>query len=215
MTNTTANAPSDKISEDSLPKPSLIEAIEKLAEDAPEEGITLKELTHSLGDQAFGAALFILALPCCIPFLYGVPQIVSLPMAAIAAQMVMGRKEPWLPSKFAQRKISKEGLQNTAKGGRKYFGWVEKLSRPRLTFLTSAKLERVIGFILMIFCLSILTPLPSTNTVPGFAVAMVSFGMLERDGLLTTGGLLLGSAWIAILVTVGTTGLKLLLGLGG
>lgn len=215
MTNTTANAPSDEISEDSLPKPSLIEAIEKLAEEAPEEGITLKELTQSLGDQAFGAALFILALPCCIPFLYGVPQIVSLPMAAIAAQMVMGRKEPWLPSKFAQRKISKEGLQNTAKGGRKYFGWVEKLSRPRLTFLTSSKLERVIGLVLMIFCLSILTPLPSTNTVPGFAVAMVSFGMLERDGLLTTGGLILGSAWIAILVTVGTAGLKLLLGLGG
>lgn len=215
MTNLASDTTSNTTTEDTLHKPSLIEAIEKLAEEAPQEGISLKELTHALGDQAFGAALFILALPCCIPFLYGVPQIVSLPMAAIAAQMVMGRKQPWLPSKFAERKISKEGLEKTAKGGRKYFGWVEKLSRPRLTFLTSSKLERVIGLVLMVFCLSILTPLPSTNTVPGFAVAMVSFGMLERDGLLTTGGLILGSAWIAILLTVGTAGIKLLLGLGG
>lgn len=212
------NSPADTLSPDDIKgvahKPSLIEALEKLAEDAPEEGITLKELTEALGDQAFGAALFILALPCCIPFLYGVPQVVSLPMAAIAAQMVMGRKQPWIPSKFANRMIKKEGLEQTAKGGRKYFGWVEKLSRPRLTFLTSSKLERLMGLILVFFCLSILTPLPGTNTVPGFAVAMVSFGMMERDGLLTTGGLILGTAWIGVLLTIGTASLKLLLGLG-
>ncbi|WP_018997655.1 exopolysaccharide biosynthesis protein [Hirschia maritima] len=185
-------------------KPSLIESIEDLAENAPEEGITLKELTHALEGQAFGAALFILALPCCVPFLYLVPQIVALPMAAIAFQMVMGRKEPWLPTKFAERKISKEGLQNTAKGGRKYFGWVEKISRPRLTFFASSKLDRVIGLILVIFCLSILTPLPATNTIPGFAVAMVSFGRMERDGILTVGGLLLGIIWVSALITVAT-----------
>ncbi|MFC7292014.1 exopolysaccharide biosynthesis protein [Hirschia litorea] len=200
-------------SDEAQHKPSMIEALEKLAADAPEEGITLKELTTALGDQAFGTALFILALPCCIPFLYVVPQIVAVPMALLAFQMVLGRKQPWIPSKYAGRKIKREGLEQTAKGGRKYFGWVEKLSRPRLTFLTSSKLDRLIGLILVVFCLSILTPIPGTNTVPGFAVAMVSFGIMERDGLLTTGGLLLGSTWIAILLAGGTAVIKTLIGL--
>ena len=60
-----------------------------------------------LDERAFGAMLFILSLPCAIPFLWGVPQIVALPMIALAAQMVWGREEPWLPSGIAARRINK------------------------------------------------------------------------------------------------------------
>ncbi len=196
-------------------KVSLITLVEDIASDAQEDGVTLKALTENLGDRAFGAALFVLALPCCIPFLYIVPQIVALPMAALAFQMMIGRKKPWLPSKFAERRISKDGLEKTARGGRKFFGWAEAVAKPRLTFLNGPKADRLIGAILCIFCLSILTPLPSTNTVPGFAVALVSFGMMERDGLMSTGGLILGSAWVGGLIFVGIQAIALGLNLAG
>ena len=128
------------------------------------------------------------------------PQIVSLPMMALAFQMAIGREEPWLPGKLAGRKIDKDGLSNTARGGRKWFGWVEAIARPRLTFLTGKGPERVIGAVLCIFCASILVPLPMTNTVPGFAVALASFGLIQRDGLLVLGGLILGTLWVGMLV---------------
>ena len=197
------------------PPRTLLQSIEAMAEEAGPEGFALREIMDRLDERAFGAMLFVLALPCCVPFLYLVPQIVSLPMMALAVQMAMGREEPWLPGKLAARKIDKQGLANTARGGRKWFGWVEAIARPRLTFLTGAGPERVIGAILCVFCASILVPLPMTNTVPGFAVALASFGLIQRDGLLVIVGLVLGSAWVTFLLSVAAFGIDTVRGLIG
>ncbi|MEL7480231.1 MAG: exopolysaccharide biosynthesis protein [Pseudomonadota bacterium] len=184
-------------------KLTLLGAIEAMAAEAPDEGLTLHEITDRLDERAFGALLFVLALPVSIPFLYGVPQVVAVPMLALVAQMVLGRAEPWLPASLARRTVEKSGLEQMARGSRKWFGWLERFARPRLTFLASAPAERIIGLFLMAFCCSILIPLPATNTMPGIAVAIVSFGLLARDGLLILPGLLLGSAWITGLILVG------------
>ena len=42
--------------------------------------VTLHWVLTQLHERAFGLFLLILALPCCIPFLYGIPQVVSLPL---------------------------------------------------------------------------------------------------------------------------------------
>ena len=190
----------------------FLQSIESMAQEAPEDGFSLREIFDRLHERAFGAALFILALPCCIPFLYGVPQIVSLPMMVLAAQMAMGRREPWLPEKFASRKIDKKGLTRTANGGRKWFGWLEKIARPRLTFLMAPVGERVIGLFLVFFCASILVPLPSTNTVPGIGVAIVAFGLMARDGILVILGSVIGTAWIATLIALVAFGVRTISG---
>lgn len=186
----------------SEPEGSILTALDRITEEAPEEGLSLAQIFDALDERAFGALLFILAIPCCVPFLYGVPQIVSLPMAAIALQMIMGRHEPWLPSKFAARMVDRKGLDRIAKGGRKYFGWAEKIARPRLTFLSASAAERFVGLILLVFCCSILVPLPATNTVPGFAVALVSFGLMSRDGIMMIVGMIIGTLWISMLLLV-------------
>lgn len=181
----------------------LIETLEGLAQRAPEEGLSLGDIRDGLDQGAFGALLIVLALPVSIPFLYGIPQIVSVPMMALAGQMVMGRAEPWLPEKLAQRRMSRSALIQISGGARKWFGWVEVFARPRLRFLASKPAERVIGLLLMIFCISIMIPVPLTNTVPGIAIAIVGFGLLARDGLLILPGLLLGTGWVAGLVIFG------------
>ncbi|MAK61210.1 MAG: polysaccharide synthesis protein exod [Ponticaulis sp.] len=193
------------------PEGSILTALDQLAENAPPEGLSLAQIFDALDERAFGAILFALALPCCIPFLYAVPQIVSLPMAAIAFQMVMGRHEPWLPEKFANRQIDKAGLDRIAKSGRKFFGWAEKIAMPRLTFLTSQVMERFIGIFLCMFCGSILIPLPLTNTTPGFAVALAAFGLMARDGLMVLFGLIIGISWIGMLLILGPEALKQLI----
>lgn len=181
----------------------LLQTIEAMADGAPEGGYTLREILDRLDESAFGAGLFLLALPCCIPFLYGVPQVVALPMMALAVQMVMGRDQPWLPGKLAVRNIDKAGLVGMAKGGRKWLGWVELFSKPRLSFLTGPRSERIVGALLVFFCASILVPLPMTNTVPGFAVALAAFGLINRDGLLVVLGCILGFVWVSSLLVLG------------
>ena len=185
------------------PEKTLIETLEALSQSAPEEGLSLGALRDGLNQSAFGAMLIVLALPVSIPFLYGIPQIVSVPMMALAGQMVLGHKEPWLPQKMAGRQMSKSALQQISGAARKWFGWVERLARPRLKFLASKPAERLIGLLLMIFCASIMVPLPLTNTVPGIAVAIVGFGLLAKDGLLIIPGLILGTAWVTGLLFFG------------
>jgi hypothetical protein len=44
-----------------------------------------------------------LALPCCLPFVYLIPQIVALPILVLTGQMASGRHVPWLPEKLNTR----------------------------------------------------------------------------------------------------------------
>lgn len=180
----------------------LISALEAIAEDAPADGLTLGEFVDALGERAFGIILFAMALPISIPFLYGVPQVMALPMMALSAQMAMGRDEPWLPSRFKTRPLSRASLEQMARGGRKWFGWLEALARPRLTWLSGPTAERLVGGVFVLFCTSILIPLPATNTTPGIALAIAALGLLTRDGLLVLAGLVLGTAWITLLLTL-------------
>lgn len=192
------------------PDRTLLQTIELLAEAAPEEGFSLREIFDRLDESAFGAGLFLLALPCCIPFLYGVPQVVALPMLALAFQMAIGREEPWLPAKLAARKIDRKGLTQMAQGGRKWFGWIESIIRPRLSFITGRNSERVIGLFLFVFSASILVPLPLTNTVPGMAVAITAFGLMQKDGLAVIGGIILGTFWVGALITGAILGVNII-----
>jgi len=193
----------------------LLQAIEAMAAESPVEGMTLQAILKRLDERAFGTFLFILALPVSVPFLYGVPQVVAVPMLMLAFQMMMGRKQPWLPSKLAVRNISKANLDRMAKGGRKWFGWLEHFTAPRLTFLATPVAEKLVGAIFCIFCVSIMVPLPATNTVPGIAIAIAAFGLMARDGVLVLLGLLLGFAWVSLLVLVPVLGIQALSGIFG
>ena len=181
-----------------------------LAEAAPSDKVTLAWILDQLRERAFGLFLLILALPCCIPFLYGVPQVVALPLMFIAAQVVLGRSAPWLPAKLAAREVSRESLEGLASRAGPWLRRIEALSRPRLVALTRAPLDRVVGVALVLFSASILVPLPATNTVPGFAVVVVAMGILQRDGILVIMGSILGTAWIASLIFAGATLVSLL-----
>ncbi len=177
----------------------------QLAEDAEGETVTLDWILSQLHERAFGLFLLVLALPCCIPFLYGIPQIVALPLMFVSVQILFGRRYPWLPGRLGARQVSKDGLQNLADRARPWLERIEALSRPRLAALTRAPMDRFLGLALVLFSASILVPLPATNTVPGFAVVIVAMGLLQRDGILVLVGTLIGTAWIASLIFAGAT----------
>lgn len=183
----------------------ISQRLDHLVAEAPAEQISLSWILHQLHERAFGLFLLILALPCCIPFLYGIPQIVSLPLMFISAQIVMGRRDPWLPGKLGERTVTKDGLDKLSQRAGPWLRRIEGVSKPRLALLTNPPLDRFVGLALVLFSASILVPLPGTNTVPGFAVVVVAMGLLQRDGILVIIGSLLGTAWIASLIFAGAT----------
>ncbi|MEM9141165.1 MAG: exopolysaccharide biosynthesis protein [Pseudomonadota bacterium] len=176
-----------------------------LAAEAPGDTVTLGWILDQLNERAFGLFLLILALPCCIPFLYGIPQVVSLPLVFVSVQIVAGRRTPWLPEKLRARQVQVSSLADLARRASPWLKRIEALSRPRLGAITRPPLDRAVGLALILFSASIMVPLPGTNTVPGFAVALVAMGLLQRDGILVLIGSVLGTAWIAALVFAGAS----------
>ena len=183
----------------------ISDRLDFLVADVSSESVSLNWILERLHERAFGLFLLILALPCCIPFLYGIPQIVSLPLMFVSAQIMIGRRVPWLPGKLGARTVSAEGLRGLSERAGPWLRRIEAISRPRLGFLTRPPTDRLVGAALVLFSASILVPLPGTNTVPGFAVVVVAMGLLQRDGLLVILGSVLGTAWIGTLVFAGAT----------
>lgn len=173
--------------------------------------LSLGGLFEQMEERAHGLLLLLFALPCCLPFVYLLPQLVALPMIAVAGQMAAGRHAPWLPKKFRERAFRASTLQSVLDRSKRYVGWIEMLARPRLLFMTGHLGSRIVGALLIVPCASILVPLPSTNTVPGIGVAIASVGLLERDGLLVALGLIIGLAWVSLLVIGGPALLLLIL----
>jgi len=58
-------------------------------------------------------------------------------------------------------------------------------------------------------------PFPGTNSVPALAVGLAAFGLVQRDGLLVLVGLIIGIAWIGLLLIGGIALIKYLLSLIG
>lgn len=197
----TAREPKDEASRDQA----ISDLLTALSAQAEGDTVTLGWILTQLHERAFGLFLLILALPCCIPFLYGIPQVVSLPLMFVSAQIALGRRVPWLPDRLATRAISTSGLGSLAHRARPWLRRIEALSHPRLGPLTRPPMDRLVGVALVVFSASILVPLPGTNTVPGFAVVVVAMGLVQRDGLLVILGTVLGTAWIATLVFAGAT----------
>ncbi|MEQ8481192.1 MAG: exopolysaccharide biosynthesis protein [Hoeflea sp.] len=165
--------------------------------------ITLGTLSDLMEERAFGLLLLVLALPCCLPFVYLLPQLVALPMVVLAAQMAAGRRAPWLPETLRKRQLPVAGLLDVVARAKRYGGWLEQLAHPRLSGLAGDRSARILGALLVVPCLSILVPLPLTNTVPGIGVALAAIGLIERDGLFVILGLITGLVWVAILVIGG------------
>ena len=194
----------------------IADRLDQLVAEAPGDDVPLDWILAQLHERAFGLFLLILALPCCIPFLYGIPQIVALPLMFVSVQILLGRRVPWLPARLGARRVSTSGLRSLASRAGPWLRRIGAVSRPRLGALTRPPVERIVGLLLVVFSASILVPLPGTNTVPGFAVVLVAMGLLQRDGVLVILGSLIGTAWIGTLVFAGATLANLIRGwIGG
>lgn len=188
----------------------ISDRLAQLVSDTQGESVTLAWVLGQLHERAFGLFLLILALPCCIPFLYGLPQVVALPLMFVSAQILAGRAMPWLPARLSARVVSASGLAALSDRAGPWLRRIEAVSHPRLPVFTRAPGDRIVGLALVLFSMSILVPVPGTNTVPGIAVVIAAMGLLQRDGLLVLAGVLLGTAWIGALIFAGVSLLSLI-----
>jgi hypothetical protein len=157
------------------------------------ERVTIGDLVHVMRDRAFGALMIVLALPNVLPVaLPGLSAILGTPLIFIAAQLMFGRTEPWLPHFVAKRGLPRDGFVRLVNRMMPHLERAEAYLKPRWPLLTSRTGEMAIGAVCFGFAFIIALPVPLGNVVPGIAVSLLSLGLVAKDGVAVIVGLCMG-----------------------
>ncbi|WP_336976507.1 exopolysaccharide biosynthesis protein [Brevundimonas nasdae] len=176
--------------------------LRRLADDGGDAGLTLHEIRDRLDERAYGLLILLLSIPCLVPGLYGVPQVVGLIVILLAGQMLVGREEPWLPRWFLNLRCKGSWLKAMADFAETKLGWMDRLSRPRLRRFADGPGEKLAAVFMILATVTIVMPL--TNTIPSIALALLSVGLIQRDGLFVLAGCAVTTVWLTLLGALGT-----------
>lgn len=165
--------------------------------------ISVDQLVNDLKERGFGI-LFIIF--CAIPALpipaQGIATILAIPVILLAVQLIVGKNEIWLPKFIRKKSVGSSKINKVTKVALPLMKKFEYLSNPRLKFMTSPFMERIIGVFILCCSISMALPIPFSNTVPSIGIVIMSLGMMEKDGLAIIGGMLIGIAGITITTSI-------------
>lgn len=153
--------------------------------------VTLNEILEIAGERTFGFLFVLLSLPSALPIPapgYSVPF--GIVMFLLAVQMIAGSEQPWLPEKFRKRGFEREQVQGLLRKGIPWLQKIELVARPRLTPVCTSRVGRtIIGCAIALMSISMMIPIPLTNTLPAIGIFVTGFGLLDDDGAISLAGL--------------------------
>jgi hypothetical protein len=169
--------------------------LQKLQHDAPSGYFTLDWLMSKLQKQSFGLLMLVLAIVAAAP---GICLIGGLLLLIPAFQMILGRPAPTFPHWIGARRISTRHLGPIVQRAIAVLKYLEKTIHPRGRIPLEAS-KRVVGIaVVLLSARLILNPIPLSNILPAFVIALISLAYTEEDGLMLSICLLAGFVIIAI-----------------
>ena len=162
-------------------------------EEERSSDVKLIDILELAGERIFGFLFVILALPSALPVPapgYSIPF--GILMFLLAIQLIGGSKIPWLPEKMMKGSMKLETIQKFLKKGNPWLKRIEALTRPRMTYICASTLGRIIiGIAIALMSVSMMIPIPGTNTLPAIGIFVTAFGLQEDDGFISLGGLVI------------------------
>lgn len=155
--------------------------------------VTLSDLLALAGERTFGFLFVLLSFPSALPIPapgYSVPF--GMAMLLLAGQLLIGRDEPWFPKSWQNHGFDVNKVRQVLKVGLPWLRRIESISRPRLIQVCTSLLGRsVIGLAIALMSISMMIPIPGTNTLPAIGIFVTGFGLLNDDGAISLGGIFL------------------------
>lgn len=152
--------------------------------DDEDPTVTVGEIVHRFGRRAFGALFFFFSAPNWLPLPPGSSTFLALPLVLLTPQMAVGIQGPWLPRFIDDREMKRADLAKTIRRLVPMLQRIERVSRPRLTFMFGSVGDRLIGLTCFALALVLLLPIPLGNMAPAAAIAAFGLAMVQRDGVL-------------------------------
>ena len=168
------------------------------------ERMSLAELVASLGGRSLGWALLVFALVNLLPLPMGSDTITAIPVLIVTAQIALGYDELRLPGFIARRRIGRKPFQKLVLRLGALFRPIERVLKPRLSWLFEPPGERFFGLWLFVVALALAAPIPFTGYLPALALALAAIGLIERDGFVALAGAAVGLVGIGVTVAAAT-----------
>ncbi|MGE9295220.1 MAG: exopolysaccharide biosynthesis protein [Puniceicoccales bacterium] len=163
---------------------SLCEALSRFSKMEDRQDYSLGSILEAVNDKGFGVLLVVLALPSALPVpAAGYSTPFGLLIVTLGLQMLRGRHIPWLPEKASKMRLPRSLFRGMITSGMKFFGMVEHLIRPRMTWIAQPIGRRLVAVLVILMGLLMCLPIPGTNTVPAGVVFLVGISLSEEDGL--------------------------------
>ena len=172
---------------------------------------TLGALINAFGEKSFAIIFVVLLGVPALPLpTGGATHVFEIIAALLALELIVGRRQVWLPERWKGLKLGGDKQQKFIAGLTRLIRRLERLSRPRLAFLFDHRLSRLVFGLLVLGGTAgafFAPPFTGLDTLPALAVVLVSLGMLLEDFLVVAAGLVVGVGGIALEITVGAAAL--------
>ncbi|AHB88953.1 exopolysaccharide synthesis protein ExoD [Thermosynechococcus sp. NK55a] len=174
--------------------------------------VSLAEIVQLAGERTFGFLLAVLSLPSALPIPapgYATPF--GIVLLLLGWQLLVGASVPWLPPWLLKRTMPRSQMQKIVRTALPWLRRIELISRPRWRFICTTRGGRLgLGVTVSLMAISMILPIPGTNTIPAMGIFTIGFGLLDDDGLISLAGVVISLIGLAV-----TTSILIALAWGG
>ena len=161
--------------------------------------LCLGEVVEAFGDRAFGPVMFFFALINMLPWPPGGTTLTGAPLLLLSVELALGRDRLWLPHWAERVSVSRNTFRRLIRRFMRPLRWTEKVTRPRLYFLTGSFGQGLIGLACLFLSAVLVLPIFGGNLIPAVAIGFFALGVMQRDGLAVLLGWLTTAASITVL----------------
>lgn len=175
----------------------LTATIEQIEDAENGERIHVGKVMDAFASRGFGPLLLLPSLVTFLPTggIPGIPAVCGVLIILIAVQVLLGRSQPWIPSRLAHLSVDRQRFVKLLEKSKGLTQKVDKLIRPRYQFLTSSIATRCEAVIIIALAASLipLGPIPFAAAIPSGILVLISLGIVSKDGLLIMVGMALSA----------------------
>ncbi|HVC85654.1 MAG TPA: exopolysaccharide biosynthesis protein [Solirubrobacteraceae bacterium] len=172
---------------------------------------TVGSLVDAFGDKSFAMLLvLLLGIPALPLPTGGVTHVFEVIAVLLALELIVGRREVWLPHRWRALALAGEKQQRFVTFLLRLIRRLERFSRPRLAFLFHCRFSnRVFGLLVIGGSAGafLAPPFSGLDTLPALGVVLLSLGVLLEDFAVVAGAIVVGVTGVALEIALGAAAL--------
>ncbi|MGQ7262083.1 exopolysaccharide biosynthesis protein [Vreelandella sp. V005] len=150
--------------------------------------VSIGMVVEAIGSRSFGPLLMLIGITLFSP-LSGIPGMsffMAVFVLLVAIQMLIGRKKFWLPPFILNRSVEHGKLQKALDWLSKPARGIDRVLKPRLTFLVHRSGSYGIAMLCVVFglCMPLMELVPFSSSAAGLALLILGLSLVAHDGLL-------------------------------